>query len=1275
MPAAMPARRTFRHSFIMRALIDSMCAVFEVTGGHLDRLDPGGAVRLVRNLVWADAEASGIPVNLINISSAIHDADGGIDGEVAGVPFDSKCGIIKAGNTRYQIKSGEFSPSESNIRRILFQEGTKNLKPRIKSCLDKNGTLVIVLTKWDGPDRSDDRVKNKFLGMLGEVNQKYKNAKIEIWRQSTIIGFLQNFPSIALEILGMDNAPILTHDDWSKLDDMKHQLQLGDGHKGYINDIREELRRKDQPIHIRVIGEPGIGKTRLMLESTGACDLAPLTVYAEDPEKLKGGNFLSRISRGDYNPSMVLVVDECDSVTRADLWNRLKGKSPGIKLVTIFNETDPSDGRTFYRSPPLGDEQIGRILGEYGVPEDQRPKWVGFCRPSPRAAHIIGQNLSENPDDILRSPDTVPVWDRYIASRIRLGSDEFKERKNVLLWLSLFKKFGHERSYAHEMEIIKNHIEKNHGIRPGDVNRIIKKLKEMKILQGGTPFYITPKILHVKLWTEWWETVGSTDMLDLTELATGTGAVRATQFLDLFERYCEMFEYAKESPRTGKVVEEYLGPGGPFEECDLLATGPGAELLVAFAKVDPKNVLGFLKRFLGTKGKDELIKFKRGRRQVVFALETASKRSDLFADSARLLLALGEAENESYSNNASGVFAGLFSLESGKLAPAETPSLRRLPVMREALESVSKERRLLAIRACNAALQASGHGAVMAEGYGDMNDFRPRTPASPGDIAEYHRDVLGMLASFLGELDADQRQEAASVILDNAGTLIAASGVSGVAMRVLRDLHAKHGVDNELVAAKVTEILDLGGDILPKDLAERLGALRDDTAGSDYHSLMRRYVGMAPGTGPASESLDDVRDAEIKGLAKRSLDAGLLRGELEWLPTSSAKNGSRFGYELGKADGGFRLLPVILDAQRSADGNASGFFLGGYFAALHERDLAEWESQLDSMSDDSALHRFVAEVTWRSGMTDRAGRRIISLIRRRPDLGFRDLDCFRYGRAARKLSESVFLEWIEFLKNENEYDSISLALNLFYHYFVHGSPKRLPGDLTLCLLFHQKLVKKPPGAYLDGILPHPWREICLQFVRQYPDRGAAVGEKILENFASGTLFDQHSSHVWDVLDEIAGKKPALARRMASYRLEAAHPGALFIKRWFRRRWRTAPESAGGVPAAMLDEMFGWVDEDPGKRAAQLAELVPLDYELARRVLTWYGGIEGVGEALASNFDGEGWTGPASVHYEGKKEKFVKLLNGEKDRRVRDWLNYYISILDDHLNRARDEEKI
>ena len=1255
--------------------MDSVCAVFEVTGGHLGRLDPGGAVRLVRKLVWADATASGIPANLINIPSAIHDADGGIDGEVAGAPFDSKCGIIKAGNTRYQVKSGRFSPSGSCIGGILFQKDTKNLKPRIKSCLDKNGTLVIVLTGWDGPDRDDDSVKNKFLGMLGEVNQKYKNAKIEVWRQNTIIGFLQDFPSIALAILNIDDAPILTHDDWSKLDDMSLPLYLGGEHKKYINDLREELRSNDQPIHIRVVGEPGIGKTRLILESTRTDDLAPLIVYAEDPEKLKGGNFLSKISRWDYNPFMVLVVDECDSVRRADLWNRLKGKSPGIKLVTIFNETDPSDGRTLYRSPQLGDEQIGRILGEYGVPGDQRPKWVEFCRPSPRAAHIIGQNLSENPDDILRSPDTVPVWDRYIASRIRLGSDEFRERKNVLLWLSLFKKFGRERSYAHEMKIIKNHIEKNHGIHPGDVNRTIKKLKEMKILQGGTPFYITPKILHVKLWTEWWETVGSPDMLDLAELTTSPGAGRATQFLDLLERYCEMFEYAGESPRTGKVIEEYLRPGGPFEERDLLAAGPGAELLAVFAKIDPKSVIDFLKRFLGTKGKDELIKFKRGRRQVVFALETASKRSDLFADSARLLLALGEAENEGSSNNASGVFAGLFSPESGSLAPAETPSLRRLPVIREALESGSKKRRLLAIRACNAALRASGHGGVAAWGYGETgDDFRLRRPASPGEIAGYRRDVLGILESSMGALDADQRQEAASVILDNAITLIAASGVSEVVVRVLRNLHAKYGVDSELVAAKTIEILDSWGDTLPEDLAGRLGALRDDMAGSDYHSLMRRYVGAASGIDHASGSLDDACSAEIKGLAKRSLDAGLLRGELEWLPTGSAKNGSRFGYELGKADGGFRLLPVILDAQRSADGNASGFFLGGYFAALREQDPAEWESQLDLMSDDPALRRFVAEVTWRSGMTDRAGRRIISLIRGRPDLGFRDLDCFRYGRAARKLSGTVFLEWIEFLKSENEYDSLSLALDLFYHYFVHGTPRRLPEDLTPCLLFHQRLVKKPPGAYLDGILPHRWREICLQFVRQYPDRGTAVGEKILENFASGTLFDQHSSRVWDVLDEIAGKNPALARKIASY-LETARPETLLIKQWFRRWWRAAPESAGGIPIPILDEMFGWVDGDPGKRAVHLAELIPLDFELARRVLVWYGGIEGVGEALAFNFDREGWVGPASVHYEEKKEKFIKLLNGEKERKVRDWLNYYIGMLDDRLSRARTEEEI
>ena len=110
--------------------------------------------------------------------------------------------------------------------------------------------------------------------------------------------------------------------------------------------FRKQLRVNDKPVHIRIIGEPGIGKTRLVLEATKTDDLLPCTMYVEDPTKLKGRDFINEISRTDNESNLILVVDECNSHEQASIWNRLESKSPNIKLVTIFNEPDDSSGTT-----------------------------------------------------------------------------------------------------------------------------------------------------------------------------------------------------------------------------------------------------------------------------------------------------------------------------------------------------------------------------------------------------------------------------------------------------------------------------------------------------------------------------------------------------------------------------------------------------------------------------------------------------------------------------------------------------------------------------------------------------------------------------------------------------------------------------------------------------------------------------------------------------------------------------------------------------------------
>ena len=117
-----------------------------------------------------------------------------------------------------------------------------------------------------------------------------------------------------------------------------------------------------------------------------------------------------------------------------------------------------------------------------------------------RVAHVIGANLKSNPEDVLKSPDTVDVWARYIVGRDNARSEPVRQRRIVLEHLALFKRFGFGPRVSAEAKAIAALIrEAEPTITFSRFEELVKELRVRKILQGENTLYITPKALHIKL--------------------------------------------------------------------------------------------------------------------------------------------------------------------------------------------------------------------------------------------------------------------------------------------------------------------------------------------------------------------------------------------------------------------------------------------------------------------------------------------------------------------------------------------------------------------------------------------------------------------------------------------------------------------------------------------------------------------------------------------------------------------------------------------------------
>ena len=1245
--------------------------LFEVKTEHLSKLTPSEAVDLLRYMLWADADASNMANANIDVPSAINVKDGGIDGKVTGSDRDSVYGIIKKGNTEYQVKSGRFTPNNNSIREILFNKNHKELKNRVRSCLDAGGTLIVFLTGWDGPDAEEEETKRKFLKCLKTVDPKYGDASIEIWRQNRIVGFLRHFPTIRLRILKINgiqspNGPFYLHEDWSTLRDMGGWISLGKPQQKFIDMVRKNLRNNDgRPIHIRVHGPPGIGKTRLVLEATDTDRIRSQVIYVDDPSVLRQDGFMGHVGRADNGSHVILVVDECDFNNQVDIWNRLESASSRIKLVTIFNESKQTRGTTLtVEVPPLDDEQVRCILQGYVGDNPNMFKWVNACRPSPRAAHIMGTNLKENPEDLFRSPDTVPVWDRFIADRLSLDSQEFKTRRTVLMWLSLFRKFGFSGSHAGEASRIARIVKRKEGISPGVFMDAIDALRRTKILQGRTTLYITPDLLHRYMWSRWWKERGLSMLPPASDLIPEGS--KNTGNDNLQEWLVSMFAYGRDSPEVREVAKQMLGDNGLFKTENNLKDYFGSRLFLHLSMAAPQAALAFLQKIIMSKTRDDLLLLTNGRHEVVMALEDMAERKETFIGASRLLLRLAEAENEVYSNNATGVFQNLFRLGA---SPVSQNIL--IDMLKDTIESESVQRRIIGMETCNQILMGMGRTVTI-----DPNDIKPASdlyrPKTTDGEAGYVRNVIGIVAGQI-EPENELKTEATKAILDNAGHLLRTPEMTDDVIGALERVY-EIGDNYTKLLECIQLILNIDAG-LTSETRDRLQGVLNRVVGTGFSSRMRRYVGIPLYVDHGDKDAQDVRQNEVCNLASEAIgNPAKLETELEWLVTRDAKHGYAFGYELAARDPQRNLLPSILKALGRAESLGNALFVGGYLQRVGEDDADALDNELEKMYGDAALCPILPDITRMSGITDASLRRIMRGVVEKK-LDYNTLYVTSY--VGRDVTEGTLTECIGLLLSMDEDGARQVALNILYDCFVKQN-RTLPRELTSRTLLHKSMTCKPDRDILSTITTPEiaiwqWGDVVRALVRQYPDDWAHVAKWSINEFGESDYLGRPGNAATEVIEEIVKAHPQEAWGLISSRIgPPMDRRARRIQFWLRGN--PFDRKDGVISAIPVSGIAKWVDKDIEARAAHVSKFLPYDWCMIRQFVARYGDRKDVQNSLIMNLDNEGWMGSETEHHQKKRKDIKKWRSGETNPKVLAWLDCYQAHVDKMIAHAEESEE-
>lgn len=1261
--------------------MDTILTVKSEDFSHID--EEKRAVNFFQELLWAEANRVGIPLGNINVSLNTKVPDSGVDASARKPKNISMVsGIIIDEYNAYQIKAGSsFKPwQKSVIKKELF--GTKNpakdnLGSMIQDCLDQNGRYILVCFGYD----LNDKQRKEAIAHLESYFSKecqYTSPRVDVWSRNNLVSFLKPFPSLMLSV-NRRARDFQTHKGWATDENMQLTFVPGESQSQQIQALQEALRQND--FHTRIFGEPGIGKTRLVFEATKADDLSPLVIYCNADAFLRS-DLRYELTREDNEYHIILVVDECNSDKRSLIVNKLKGQTPRIKLVTIYTEYDNVSDVNYLDVAPLDESRISKIIQEYSIPEDQARKWATVCDGSPRVAHVVGLNLSRNQDgaDMLREPDIERVWDRYIEGGDDPKSTQVQQRRLVLMYLSLFKRFGFGQPVRIEAENIQKLIQEDDpAITWGQFTRIIKDLKKRKILQGENTLYITPKLLHIKLWIDWWEIYGATftgkELLNLPPSS-------------LLDWFFEMFEYAAGSEVASRTVRELLGSDGPFQSNpEILKTNRGASFFRFLGEVEPVAAVKCLQRTVGKWDKDILLEFKDGRRDIIWLLEKTAQWRELFVPSARLLLELAEAENESWSNNASGIFAELFAISvHSKLSQTEAAPSERFPVLEEALNSESSDRRNLALQACDRALSERTFGSVSSrlQVFGREPDFW--TPATWGELFDAYRQVWNFLIAKLDELPTEQRDKASDILIQHIRNLGAIPNLAEMVASDVSILASKPYVNDRKLLESVIQLLHYGRNLKPevRTLWERV---KDELTGDDYNSSMKRYVGM----NLFEDHYDDegnqteLIQTKIQELAKASFkNSNLLVNELSWLVTTNASNGYQFGYALAQEDDHFSLLHELLDAQKRAGENASLYFLGGYLRFLFENNPQAWEDLMDDLAQEPETAIWVLELTQRTGyLTSQGAKRILQALQEY-ELPFWLLGQFMYG-PINTLPEESFLEWIEFLLNQSDPGASYIALGLYSTFYIRKESVSRPRvELTLRLLTDEAF-SEIPEDFRQGnsrvMYPYYWKLVADSFITLYPNKSLELSAFMLKHFDSyNSIFIDSAPR--SILRAIITRYPGEVWSQIASHLESSY--AWQLTHWLRGDDLFGQRREEDEPILTLlpqDVVWQWVEKNVEERAWYLATFVPPIFEeenpelsWARELLVRYGQRDDVRRNLSSNFSTEGWTGNESEHLERKRQKLLAYRKTETNENVNQWLDDYIESIEKRIEIARIEEE-
>ncbi|WXL26390.1 hypothetical protein WG219_02555 [Ectopseudomonas mendocina] len=1035
-----------------------------------------------------------------------------------------------------------------------------------------------------------------------------------------------------------------------------------------LESLISELRA-DKTV-IRLTGASGLGKTRLLLEAI------------EKSEKIGDSNVLVFNAPG-YDTEIKqcirsIVEDHADGLAiiencSVDLHNQLAKEVNKtdclIKLVTIGYSNEQVDDSIQIQLSPLSDDAIKQVLSPIliGMVPSEVERVARFAQGYPLMATLIAEQYQKE-GRLLGSIETNSVVRKLIEGDGGITPED----KSVLSACSLFDVFGTTEGTAREeAKFIAENVA---GSELRVFDRVISTFTRRQIInRAGRYARLVPKPLALTLASEWWEQ---------------TPYERQKQLIDnlpssLIESFCTQATYLDSQPSVQRFSDRLFGGESPFVKAEELLTEKGSKLFRAFVEVNPDSTSTALYHILSERTEKQLLAIDgETRRNLIWALEKLCFHSSVFEKSSWCLLLLASAENESWSNNATGMFSQLFRVN---LSGTQANPKIRFDVLKRAINLNQIGIDLIVLEALEQAINTyGGSRSVGAEYQGTKAPLEEWQATTWKEVFDFWQQATDFILTLM-ERGQSQKDKALSIIGHSIRGLISFQRI-------------------EMLDATIKKVISVNGRYWPEALDSIKSTLEYDSnnISKDASSKLNDWLSLLnPSSAELPEKLkilvtnppwehrkgDDGHYIDVAAKNAMALATELSKNIDELLPyidsllIGEQKQSFSFGYQLARdLDDINSFLDLTLAILSSLE-RANPSLVSGIYKGLYETSPKAWDNYLNKLLEDKSLTIYYAEFIRTGDIQKNHLDTLLTLIRN-GEIPASSANLLSYGGVTERISPNIMADFCIHLSRLGDQASWP-ALNVIYMYYFSNNDciDTIRNDLKT-LVLSVPLHREQQHTASDL---HHWQDLAKKIlVQRDPEFAAALTLQLIESSKHGL----NHGDIWSYI------KPLLLKLMKEYHeqlwpifSEAIIQSEGMDTYWLQQLLDRETGLASNLPSVLsvmpVDSIINWCSVQPSlgpifvARCLNILETVDDNQrpsELFIALLENFGNDSRVASELSANIATRGWSGSLVPYLESDKAALSPLVDHESAN-VREWVKSHISHID-HLiikESERDEE--